>query len=71
MRKVHGYLKKEIQEDRDVLDIPPRKLASLMSSFVMGVKKPLTQGVTMETATPDQRYHQPDTLTSYWTGVAR
>ena len=42
-----------------------------MCSFILGVRKPLPKGVTAETVTDEQKYHQPDTLTGYYTGVAR
>ena len=71
LRKVHGYFKEKLQEERQVLDIPPRRLATLMSQFVLGVRKRLPKGVTWDKATAAQKYYQPDTLTSYYTGVAR
>ena len=63
MRKVHGYFKDTLEEERDVLDIPPRKLASLMTSFLLGVRKVVPKDVDPATLSDEQKYHQPETLT--------
>ena len=71
MNKIRTFFEKQHQEERDPLKLPPATLNSLMCSFLLNVKKELPDNADIEKMEPAKVYHQPETLTSFYTGLAR
>ena len=71
MRKIQAFFTTHHQEERDPLNIPPATLNSLMCAFLLNVRKDLPANADIDKMAPEKVYHQPETLTSFYTGLAR
>lgn len=68
---MQGFFLQHHKEDRPISEIPSAQLNNLMCSFIMNVRKDVPTGVDPSTLPDNKVYHEPDTLTSYYTGIAR